>query len=153
MGVRASLAALLHIAFWVLESVRFRQPATWRRFGLASQEEADAVAPMAFNQGFYNLFLAAGALAGVGFSLAARGANDVVAVVGAGDEDSIRAAVVAAARHSARDLYLGKGLVAFTMLCMLGAALVLVLSNRRLARAAAIQGGPPSLALLVALIA
>ncbi|MCW2748685.1 MAG: hypothetical protein JWP10_1827, partial [Nocardioidaceae bacterium] len=41
------------------------QPATWRRFGVASQADADTTQPMAFNQGFYNLFLAVGAVLGV----------------------------------------------------------------------------------------
>jgi putative membrane protein len=50
----------------VLESIRFRQPATWRRFNVESQRDADLLGPMAFNQGFYNLFLAIGAVAGIG---------------------------------------------------------------------------------------
>lgn len=56
--VLAALAAALHVFIWSMESLTWRQPATWKRFGVPSQEEADVVAPMAFNQGFYNLFLA-----------------------------------------------------------------------------------------------
>ncbi len=63
--VGAVLASALHVAFFVVESLRFRNPATWRAFGLGSQAEADVVAPMAFNQGFYNLFLAIGTVTGV----------------------------------------------------------------------------------------
>ena len=56
-----SLAAALHVLFFLLESIWFAKPAAWRRFQLQSQEHADIVKLMAFNQGFYNLFLALGA--------------------------------------------------------------------------------------------
>jgi putative membrane protein len=56
----ALVAAFIHVWFFVLESVRFSRPEVWRRFGLASQEQAAVVRPMALNQGFYNLFLAGG---------------------------------------------------------------------------------------------
>jgi putative membrane protein len=59
------LAALFHLVAFVLESIRWSRPSTWRSFGVVSQQEADIVRPMAFNQGFYNLFLALGAGAGV----------------------------------------------------------------------------------------
>jgi putative membrane protein len=61
----AVLAAALHVVFFALESVLFARPDVWRRFGLRSQEEADVIRPMAFNQGFYNLFLAIGVVVGV----------------------------------------------------------------------------------------
>lgn len=63
--VAAGVAAGIHVFFFVLESIRFRQPATWRRFNIESQRDADLMGPMAFNQGFYNLFLAVGAFAGI----------------------------------------------------------------------------------------
>jgi putative membrane protein len=63
--VAAGIAAAIHVFFFVLESVRFRQPATWRRFNIESQRDADLMGPMAFNQGFYNLFLAVGAGGGI----------------------------------------------------------------------------------------
>lgn len=56
-----SLAALVHVLFFFLESVFFIKPHAWRRFVLNTQDEADIVKPMAYNQGFYNLFLALGA--------------------------------------------------------------------------------------------
>lgn len=46
----------------------------------------------------------------------------------------------------------GTTLVAFGCLFMIGAALVLVIARSRMARAAAIQGLPPLLALLAALV-
>jgi putative membrane protein len=59
------LAAALHIYVFFLESITWRTPKTWKTFGLPSQEHADIIRPMAFNQGFYNLFLAVGIAAGV----------------------------------------------------------------------------------------
>lgn len=66
LAVAAALvAALLHIGFFALESVVFARPTVWARFGLTTQEQADTVRPMALNQGFYNLFLAIGIVAGL----------------------------------------------------------------------------------------
>jgi putative membrane protein len=67
--VAAGIAAAIHVFFFVLESLRFRQPATWRRFNVESQRDADLLGPMAFNQGFYNLFLAVGAAGGIAMIL------------------------------------------------------------------------------------
>lgn len=64
-AVFAGLAALIHVVIFLFESITWRAPRTWRRFGVASQEDADVVRPMAFNQGFYNLFLAIGAVVGI----------------------------------------------------------------------------------------
>ena len=66
----AVVAALVHVWFFVLESIRFMQPAVWRRFGLASEAEAGVVRSFAFNQGFYNLFLAVGIALGLGLTAA-----------------------------------------------------------------------------------
>ncbi|MFB2555505.1 DUF1304 domain-containing protein [Herbiconiux liangxiaofengii] len=60
-----AIAGLIHVYIFVLESLRWRHPATWRIFGVASQADADTTAPMAYNQGFYNLFLAVGVVLGV----------------------------------------------------------------------------------------
>ncbi len=64
--VFALVAAGLHVVFFYAESVTFARPTTWRRFGLSTQEQAEIVRPMAFNQGFYNLFLAGGIIVGLG---------------------------------------------------------------------------------------
>ncbi len=71
----AIVAALIHIWFFALESLWFMRPSVWRRFGLTSEAQAKVVETFAFNQGFYNLFLAVGAVAGL--ALVAMG--DVVA--------------------------------------------------------------------------
>ncbi len=61
------IAALVHVYIFYLESVAWSKPKTWKAFGLRSQADADVVKPMAFNQGYYNAFLALGAIAGIVF--------------------------------------------------------------------------------------
>ena len=56
-SVFAGLAALVHVYIFVLESVRWTHPSTRRIFGTTA-EAAEVTKPLAFNQGFYNLFLA-----------------------------------------------------------------------------------------------
>ena len=116
----ALLAALLHVAFFYFESVVFSQPATWRRFGVRSQADAETIRPMAFNQGFYNLFLAAGVV--LGLALLAIGWLEA-----------------------------GRALVLFACACMVGAGIVLLVTDRSLARAAALQLAPPLLAVVATL--
>ena len=57
-------AALLHVYIWVLEAFRWNEPATRKTFGV-SETDAPVLAPMAYNQGFYNLFLAIITIVGV----------------------------------------------------------------------------------------
>lgn len=64
-SVLMALAAVVHLGFFAMESMLWSSPGVWRRFGVASQRDADAVRPMAYNQGFYNLFLAIGAIVGL----------------------------------------------------------------------------------------
>ena len=61
----ATIAALLHVVFFVFESVLWTRPAVFGRFGIANAEAAETIRPMAYNQGFYNLALAVGVLVGV----------------------------------------------------------------------------------------
>lgn len=79
--VFAVIAALIHVLFFVMESIVFSRPKVWKRFGLKSQADADVVKPMALNQGFYNLFLAVGVLAGVVLVHTGAVASGVAAVV------------------------------------------------------------------------
>ncbi|HRP99287.1 MAG TPA: DUF1304 domain-containing protein [Terrimesophilobacter sp.] len=62
--IAATVSAAVHVLFFYWESVVWKRPTTWRRFGVTTQEHADASAAFAYNQGFYNLFLAIGALLG-----------------------------------------------------------------------------------------
>ena len=120
--VLAGVAALLHVYIWTMESITWRQPSTWKRFGLESQAEADATAPLAYNQGYYNLLLAAVTAVGIVLVIA--------------DRDQGGWALVLAGCGS-----------------MVAAALVLVSSGPGYARAAAIQGTIPALAVIFAILA
>ena len=63
--VLVALAALLHGYIFLMESLWWTRPATWRRFGVRDQATAEVIAPMAYNQGYYNLFLGLGAAIGL----------------------------------------------------------------------------------------
>lgn len=110
----AILAALIHAGIFTLESVFWAKPSVWRLFGLRSQSDADLLEPMAFNQGFYNLFLAVGSVVG----LLLLGWGNPVA---------------------------GKWVLLVTLASMLLASIVLLISNRKLWRAALVQGVAPLL--------
>ena len=119
--VFAVLAAAFHVLFFILESITFTQPSVAKRFGLTSPEQIAAVRPMAYNQGFYNLFLALGIVAGL--ALVASGSTDA-----------------------------GRAIVLFACASMVGAGLVLLSTNRRFARSAAIQAVPPLVVIALALL-
>ena len=115
--VLAGLAALFHVYVFYLESLAWSSERTRAAFG-TSVEDAAATKPLAFNQGFYNLFLAVIVVTGI-IALAAN-----TPVVGA------------------TLVFAGTG-------SMIGAGLVLLLSNRALARAALAQLVPPLLAAIL----
>ncbi len=79
----AVLAALLHVYIWVLESFRWTEPSTRRTFGV-SEADAQVLAPMAYNQGFYNLFLAIVTFVGVGLLKTEHGIGSALALAGTG---------------------------------------------------------------------
>jgi len=64
-SVFVALAAVLHVYIFLMESAWWTRPKIWQRFGLASQAEAETTKVLAYNQGFYNLFLAVGAVLGL----------------------------------------------------------------------------------------
>src|SRR5688572_2255116 len=67
----ASLSALLSVIFFVLESVLFTKPLGRATFQ-TTPEQAEATRIWAFNQGFYNLFLAIGIAIGVALMATGR---------------------------------------------------------------------------------
>ncbi|MBX9920681.1 MAG: DUF1304 domain-containing protein [Mycolicibacterium frederiksbergense] len=90
--IAASLAALLHVYIFVMESLTWTTPRTRATFGL-SAEEAEATREMAFNQGFYNLFLAI--VTGIGVGAALAGQRSVgIALVLSGVGSMLAAALV-----------------------------------------------------------
>jgi putative membrane protein len=58
------ISAFLHLIFFKFESIDFLKPSTLKRFNL-TPEEGKVVKVWAFNQGFYNLFLAIGLMASI----------------------------------------------------------------------------------------
>jgi len=113
------LAGLVHVLIFAMESLLFPRVQVYRRF-LTRAEDVAAVQPWAFNQGWYNLFLAAGAIGGV-------------ITIHAGNAS------------------VGRSIALFSCACMLGAALVLIGSDRRMFRGALMQGVLPLVALLIAI--
>lgn len=114
--VFAGIAAAIHIYIWVLESLIWTTPRARRVFG-TSETDARQTGALAFNQGFYNLFLAVAALLGIAFI--AAGALEVGATL----------------------VFVGTG-------SMVGAGLVLALSDRSKLRPALIQLVPPAVAVV-----
>ncbi len=125
--VFGALAALLHVYIFVMESVQWTKPRVWKVFGVADQAAAEITKPMAYNQGFYNLFLAIGATLGI-----------VLFWVG----DSGTVADIA-----------GRTLVLFALGSMVAAALVLITSGAKYIRPALIQGTFPLLGFVLFLFA
>ena len=63
--VLAAMAAVLHLAFFVLESVLFRLPLGRRIFGVRPENDSAPLRLFAVNQGVYNLGLALVVLVGI----------------------------------------------------------------------------------------
>ena len=82
-AVFAAGAALLHVYIWVLESFRWTEPATRKTFG-TSEAVAETTRPMAYNQGFYNLFLAVITLVGLALLGSDHGVGTALALAGTG---------------------------------------------------------------------
>jgi putative membrane protein len=90
--VFAALAALLHVYIFTMESLTWTTPRTRATFGTTS-EEAETTKLLAFNQGFYNLFLAG--VTGIGIGGVALGHKAVgAALILAGVGSMAAAAVV-----------------------------------------------------------
>jgi len=88
----AGLAALLHVYIWVMESLTWTSARTRATFGI-TEEEAVATKELAFNQGFYNLFLAI--VTAVGLVLGAFEYYDAgLALIFAGTGSMLAAALV-----------------------------------------------------------
>jgi len=117
-SVFAAVAALIHVYIFVLESVTWTKESTRRVFGIRTAEDAELMKPLAYNQGFYNLFLALGTATGL-----------------------VMIAVTSVSQA-------GFAVAIFALLSMVLAAVVLISSNPKLARSALIQGAAPLLGLV-----
>ncbi|QEM46369.1 DUF1304 domain-containing protein [Mycolicibacterium grossiae] len=100
--VFASLAALLHVYVFVLESFLWTAPRTRATFGTTA-EEAEATKLLAYNQGFYNLFLAVVTAVGVGVTISGGTAVGAALVfAGAGSMAAAAMVLFASAPSKAR---------------------------------------------------
>src|ERR1700757_1131389 len=100
--VFAGLAALLHVYIFTMESLTWTSKRTRAAFGTTG-EEAETTKLLAFNQGFYNLFLAI--VTGVGIAAVALGHNGVGAALifaGVGSMASAAVVLLASAPDKAR---------------------------------------------------
>ncbi|UTT63564.1 DUF1304 domain-containing protein [Microcella humidisoli] len=76
--VLAGMAATLHVAFFVLESVLFRLPFGRRLFGVRAEHDSPPLRLFAVNQGLYNLGL--GIVVFLGIVLVAIDAGSIAGV-------------------------------------------------------------------------
>jgi putative membrane protein len=108
--VLAGIAALIHVYIFYLESFAWTDRKTLATFGMTA-EQAEAMRPLALNQGYYNLFLAIVTV--VGIVLAATGSTAVgAALVFAGAGSMVAAALVLVVSDpSKRSAALKQGLV------------------------------------------
>jgi putative membrane protein len=121
--VLIALAGAIHVYIWLIESVLWTTRRTWRIFGIATAEEAEAARSWAFNQGYYNLFLAIGALGGAVAAFATGGGIWAIAIA------------------------------VFSAACMVGAAIVLLTTSGSRLRPALVQGVLPLLGVAVLAVA
>jgi putative membrane protein len=121
-SVFAAFAALIHVYIFVLESVQWTKESTRRVFGVRTAQDAELMRPLAFNQGFYNLFLAIGTATGLVLIL--TGGLPLA----------------------------GFGVALFGLGSMVLAAVVLIASNPKLLRAALIQGVAPLIAVVLLMV-
>lgn len=113
----ALLPALIHAYIFVLESLMWGKPRTNKVFGV-KDAETQIIKPFAFNQGFYNLFLAIAVLLGLHFRTGEATAS------------------------------MGSTLILYGCASMIAAGVVLVLSTPRLWRAALIQIVPAAIGII-----
>lgn len=122
--VLAGVAALVHVYIFYLESFAWTDRKTLATFGMTA-EQAEAMRPMALNQGFYNLFLAI--VTAVGIVFTATGSTAVgAALVLAGTGSMVAAALVLVISDpTKRDAALKQGLI--PLLAIIAVALGLLL--------------------------
>jgi putative membrane protein len=100
--VFAALAALLHVYIFVMESLTWTSPRTRATFGTTA-EEAETTKLLAFNQGFYNLFLAiVSAIGIIAICLGHRAVGAALIFAGVGSMLAAAAVLLASSPDKAR---------------------------------------------------
>lgn len=117
-SVLAAVAALVHVYIFALESILWRGPRARAIFG-TTEEEARVTAPLALNQGFYNLFLTIDVVVGlVLLAAGATGAGGTALLIGTGSMVLAALVLVVSDRTKARAA-LVQGLVPAVALVLL----------------------------------
>ncbi len=116
--VFAGLAALLHVYIFVLESLRWQEPATRRAFG-TTVETAAVTQPLAYNQGFYNLFLAVGTTAGIAIMPSGEDVGVALLVFGLGSMVAAATVLIISDRSKARPALVQALFPGIGLLCLL----------------------------------
>ena len=116
----AGLAGIIHILFFLMESVFWLNPTVHSIFMVDSVASAEILDVYVKNQGYYNLFLAIGMFAGL----------------------------LLVNRHHA----VGRALVTYICLVMIGAAIVLRFIIPEMTTGPYLQGGAPLIALIALLL-
>ncbi|CAN5433844.1 DUF1304 domain-containing protein [soil metagenome] len=102
----AGLAAVLHVYIWVMESFTWTTPRTRKAFGTTA-EEAETTKLLAFNQGFYNLFLAIVTAIGiVASALGHHGVGAALMLAGVGSMLAAAAVLLASSPDKARSAFI-----------------------------------------------
>lgn len=100
--VFAALAALLHVYIFTMEALTWTSPRTRATFGTTA-EEAETTKLLAFNQGFYNLFLAIVTAVGIaGIALGHNGIGAALVFAGVGSMASAAVVLLASSPDKAR---------------------------------------------------
>ncbi|MET9325766.1 DUF1304 domain-containing protein [Tsukamurella sp. NPDC003166] len=121
--VVAAIAALVHCFIFYLESIAWTSPRSRATFGTTA-ETAEVTRPLAFNQGFYNLFLAVAVFLGLALFGPQRAVGATLILVGVGsmlaaalvlalsDRTKLRAAIVQGSAPLVAVIALTVGLIA-----------------------------------------
>ncbi|CAM4473762.1 putative membrane protein [Mycobacterium basiliense] len=121
--VFAGLAALLHVYIFIMESLTWTSPRTRATFG-TTPEEAETTKLLAFNQGFYNLFLAiVGGLGVAAVAMGYRGIGAALIFAGVGPMAAAAVVLVISAPDKARAA-VTQGLFPVIALVLLGFGLL-----------------------------
>ncbi|MFD3745673.1 DUF1304 domain-containing protein [Nocardia sp. NPDC058633] len=100
--VFTGVAVLVHGYIFVMESLQWTAPRTRATFAM-SAADAEATKEMAFNQGFYNLFLAVVAAIGMGFTaFGDKGTGLALVLAGAGSMVAAGVVLLASSPAKAR---------------------------------------------------
>ncbi len=114
--VFAGLAALVHVYIFWLESLAFDTVGR-KAFGVTA-EDAAVMKPWAYNQGFYNLFLAIVTGVGVALTEANRDASTALVVAGTGSMLAAALVLITSDPGKARGAIVQGTFPAVTLICL-----------------------------------